>query len=539
MTRTMFSGISALVALATAFGCGNRSPEFAAKIQLLPPAAVEDHVVLVDTGRAEARLLDVSGTAAPAAPVVVPLVKNATATQIRNGHTGQLLVLCAGQPDTSKDVTPEQPGLVVLDASGGSTTYRYDSPFDQMVQSDDGRYVFLFFGAASSDSTTLRNPNEVALIDLDQKNGKPTLKTLRSLGQSPQGVVFSPGTMNIRGVDRSLAVVLLERDVAVIDLSHLERSEFTIELTKPGDPPLTASEVLFSPDEQTPKIYLRADGSDDVFAVLIEGPRPLAAGDAGAQNENDFSLHLSPFGAGTNARPSDIALFQDGAETRVLVAAPGTNTAVVVNPDSTAATTISLPVRASRIQLFQGTKPSDSTVAERALLYDPGSSNVMFLDLTGLGTENNRSGNAELLAAPQAYAKLVPLGPETALLLHQGSGVSVLNLTDRSLSPISGPNVVDAVPDLPLEKLWLAPPGDRLGFLDLTNYHPNEVRLDATIEHFVRVPKSQKSGHPKIAVTHPSSVGYMTVLDADQPANLDDAYAISGYLFQGVLGGGQ
>lgn len=541
MRSTMQSGSCAILSLAAAFGCGSRSPAVDAKVTLLEPTALADHVVFLDDGRSEARLLDVSGAAPPAAPVVVPIVRHPVGSELRKGagHSGELLVLCAGQPDTSRVVTPEQPGLVVLDANGGSKTYRYDSAFDHMVQSDDGSFVFLFFGPGEGDETTLRNPNEVALINLDQKPGKsnPVVRTLRSLGQSPQNVFFSD-RVSIAGADRNLAVVLLESDVAVVDLSHPERSEFTVELTKPGAATLTAAQVLFSLEEATPKIYLRAQGSDDVFAISIEAS--VASGEAA---QNDFSLNFSQLGAGSGAGPTDIKAFTDDGKTRLLVAAPGNGTAVVIDADSDRTTTIGLPVPASQILLFNGPKPSDSTPAERALLYTPGGQSVVFLDLAGLGTETNRSGNAEQLQVPQDYAKLTVIDDNTVMLLHQSTGLSLLDLADRSLSPITGPNVVNAVPDLELKKLWLTPPGDRLGFLDIPesadsqgarSFHPNEVRLDAPINTFVRVPSAH---HPKVALTHPGSTGYMTVLDANKPADLGSAYAVSGYLFEGVLGG--
>jgi hypothetical protein len=521
-----------------ALGCGSRSPEIDRKLIVLDPMAIDDHVVFVDVGAAEARMLDVSGGAAPAAPAHIPLVRNATTAERRKGHDDQLLILCAGQADTSKDVVPEQPGLVVIDSNGKAKTYRYDSPFDRMEQSDDGKFVFLFFGQDTSGGTSFRNPNEVAVINLEAADAKPALKTLRSLGQSPKGVKFSPGPMAVSGADRNLAVVLMDRDVAVIDLSHFDRPEFTVELTKLGASAVSAAQVLFS-KETTPRIYLRAEGSDDVFVLSLEAPPAAQSADGGgAQGANDFSLNFSQLGAGGGAQPSDIAFFEDQNKTRLLVAAPGNSTAVVIDADSGKTTTISLPAQATRILLFEGPKPGNDAPAQRALLYAPGTSRVTFLDLAALGTESNRSGNAEVVDVPQEYARLTPLGGDTSvdsvMLLHQSSGLSVLNLGERTLSPITGPNLLGAIPDLDAKKLWLTPPGDRLGFLTLPDEHTSEVRLDAPIEHFVTVPSAHTR---KVAVTHPSQAGYMTVLDAAQPADLGKAFAASGYLLEGVLGG--
>src|SRR5262245_52233424 len=149
----------------------------------------------------------------------------------------------------------------------------------------------------------------------------------------------------------------------------------------------------------------------------------------------------------------------------------------------------------------------------------------------------NRAGNAELLTLPVPYAKLTQLDDDTVMLLNQSNRFSLLKLGDRAVSPITRPNLVDAVADLDVGKLWLAPSGTQLGYLDLSNFHPNEVRLDLPIEHLVRVP-SKASGHRKVAVTHPSSIGSLTVLDTQDPANLGLAYTVTNYLFEGVLGGG-
>lgn len=534
MNRTALAGLSLL--LGALSGCGSREPRFDAAPKLMPPVAVDDHVVLVDTGRSEARLIDVAGSSPKVVPTVVPIVKNAIDVQVRNGHSDEVLVLCAGQPDVAGE-TAEQPGLVLIDAGGTSTAYRYDSAFDRLVQSDDGRYAFLFFDPTMSGGSLLKNPNEVAIIDLNSKTAVPALKTLRSLGESPRAVAFSQKPASIGGTNRDLAVVLLDKDVAVIDLSHLDRPEFTVELAQPGGTSLSAAQVLFSTDEAQPNVYVRADGTDDVFVLSLE-PRSSAGADAGTgADENDFDLTFNQFGMGVGSQPSDFALFQDGGKTRLLVTGPGNGTAIVVDADTGDTTAVTLPAPASRIHLFTGPKPSDRTPATRALLYTPGGSSVVFLDLEGFGSMTNRAGNAELLTLPTPYATLAELDAETVMLLNQTSGLNLLKLDERVLSPITGPNLTDAVPDLSVGKLWLAPPGDDLGYLDLSDFHPNEVRLEDPIEHLVVVPSSS-AAHHKVVVTHPSSIGELTVLDASDPSNLADAYMVRDFLFQGVLQGG-
>jgi hypothetical protein len=538
MNRRALTACSIVFAAAWATGCGARAPEFNENPVLVAPIGLEDHVAFLDSNRAEARLIDVSGSGASRTPTVVPIVRNTTHVELRNGHSDQLLALCAGQRDI-EGASPEQPGLVLLDASGKTKTYRYDSAFDRIVQSEDGKFAFLFFDPTTSGGDILKNPNEVAVIDLEAEETKPTLKTLRSLGESPRAIAFSDRPIPIGGTERNLAVVLSNRAVAVVDLAHLDRSEFTVELAKPGASGVSAAQVLFSTEEEKPKIYVRAEGTDDVFVVSIESESTsVPPNGAVSQGHNDFALSLNQFSTGAGARPGDIALFSDGGKVRLLVTGPGNRTAVVVDADTGNTTSVTLPGAASRIHLFTGPKPSDPTPASRALLYSPGSQAVVFLDLEGFGSTTNRGGNADLLTLPVSYAELAELNDDTVMFLNQSAGLSMLKLGDRTLSPITGPSLADAVPDLDVNKIWLAPSGPRLGYLDLPNFHPNEVRLDAPIEHLVRVPPRSK-GRPKVVVTHPSSIGSMTVLDADDPADLGLAFRVEDFLLEGVLNGGR
>ena len=528
MNRKTLGACSLAVVLACA--CGSRAPRFYVAPKTMAPVGLTDHVALVDSNRAEARLIDASSPSAARSPAVVPIVQNPTHVEVRNGHPDQALVLCAGQRDTVS-AAAEQPGLVVIGTDGKSTSYRYDSAFDRLVQSADGHYAFLFFDPASNGGGLLKNPNEVAIIDLDAKNAKPTLKTLRSLGESPHDVLFSQKPASISGSNRDLAVVLLDKDFALLDLSHPDRSDITVELAKQGGAGISAQQVLFSTTESEPKIYVRAQGTDDVFVVALEAGTPMTAGG------NDFNLSFNQFGMGARAAPSDFALFQDGDKTRLLVLGAGNGTAIVVDPDTGNTTTVTLPIAESKIHLFTGPKPSDATSAPRALLYTPGSQSVVFLDLVGFGTEQNRSGNAELLTLGSPYAALEALDDQTVMLTNQTNGLNLLKLGERVLSPITGPNLVDAVPDLTVGKLWLAPAGVELGYLDLATFHPNEVRLDDSIEHLVVVPSGSKSGH-KVAVTHPSPLGALTVLDGEDPADLSRAFTVRDFLLEGILQGG-
>lgn len=524
MRGVMGKSLAVIAALA-AFGCGSRPASYYKAPLLLPPAAIDDRLVLVDGARNEARLLDVSGATAPRTTQVVPLVTNPFHTEPRNGHADQLLVLSAGQADGA-GVTPAQPGLTVLGASGAVASYRYDPSFNAMTQSPDGRYVFLFFdsSAGQSASTVLFNPNEVALIDLEQK--QVYSETLRSFGDTPHAVAFSSADVPISTGSRRLAVALFDSSIEIFDLSHLDRARYSVVLTAG----ITLSQVVFSTTE--PKMYLRASGSDDVFVVTLSGatPEPNPVADGGALNDFTPSLNQLPAGTG----PSDIALYADGTATRLLALSPGTAEAVIVDADSSNTTEVPLPTSETNILLYQGPKPSDPTVAPRALLYSTGTTVVTFLDLVGI--EERGRLNVDTLTIEQPFASVTSLDGNLAMFVHSGTGLSVVDLGDRTVTPISGPSLASAISDPLAKKLWLAPQGGQeVAYLDLDGFRPNQVHVDAPIVTLVPVPSAST---PRVVVTHPDAMGYSTVLDARDPTNLGAAYAMRGYLFQGVTGEG-
>lgn len=507
------------VAAALTSACGGQEPQ--PKVGPMEVTSVRDHLVFLDHGRNAALLVDVSGSAPPASFDVVPLVSNSTHFARRTDHDDELLVLSAGQPDDGV-LAPEQPGLTVLRGDGRKVEYRYDSAFDQIAQSDDGKYAILSFspGAASRSASLVFNPNEIAILDLETE-GDPVIRTLRSVGGSVRSVVFSPELAIGNTAPRRVAVLLFDSVISILDLSNPGRPEFTVELSRRGAASLTLSQVLFS--ETEPKLYLRAQGSNDVYVIS------LTEADPGSSLENDFLPVLNQLGAGGD--PSDLALFDEGGQPRLLVASPGSRAAVVIEPNGSNVTQIPLPRAANRILRFEGPSPFEDRTAPRALLYGQDETSVTFLDLEDI--EERASRNVDLLTVAEPFSEAVRVDDETVMLVHKSTGLSLLDLGGRTVAKLAGPNLAGAVADPNVRKLWLPPRGQtRLGFLDLEQgFHPSEVRVDAPIESLVTVPASTR---PKVVVTHASSVGWVTVLDAHRPNDASAAFSLRGFYLSGA-----
>jgi hypothetical protein len=476
---------------------------------LSEPRALDEHVVWFDRNNDEALLLDV-GTSKPEPELDRIELPAMPRSVVRRNGQNQLLVLLSDEEDASGK-------LAVLGPSRVEQVYEIGAEFDALQQSEDGRWALAYFSpnrAGVDPSTSLLfNPNEIAIVDLEAEGeGAVVQRTLRSLGSVPRRVEFSP-PMTIAGETRRLVVVFFEAEVTLIDLNHLDRPEYTIELSRGGGLGLT--EVRFSPEEQ--RIYLLADGSSDVFVLrLLE---------AGENRENDFEPSLNQLG--TDSTPRDMVVFENDGERKLLVAS--SSSAQVVESSSNRVTQIPLENPGDRILLFEGASPFDDEVEPRALLYRLGSPGVTFLDLDDIEERTTRN-REEFQLAP--IASLVPLENNQVLANHDTGGLSILNLEERTASPIQAQiSLAQAVPSLETSRIWVAPTGQTtLGFVDLANLHPGQVRLDLPIANFLSF---ENTSSPKVVVTHPDAVGAVSILSAANPG--DGGRTLYGFLQAGVL----
>ena len=514
--------------------CGDRQDDINTPRQLMDPLGLESTLVLVDQQEPAALLYDVALEPLPSVATRVPLPHGPMMLVRREGKD-EALVLCSGRrADVKHDEEPA--ALVALGGNGKERTYELGNPFGALIQSSDGRYAFLLKGEQSG--RLLDNPNEVAIVDLDKgpkDDGAITLRTLRSFGDSPRGVIFSP-EMAIAGEVRRLAVVLSDTNVTLLDLDHLDRRETTVQLTSEASASVVPSQIAFNPD--APEIYVRAEGSSDVYVFNLS---PRAEGEANEDDEprNDFRPFIDQLGVA--GAPTDMALYTTSdAGNRLLVLSGGApqtgfqSSATVVDAATSNVTAVALPSPASHALTFTATSPRDQTLRPRALLYSPGGTELLFLDLEDL--EERGSRNLEALNLPQPVRELVPMLEEgRVLVLHDDQRVSLVDLAGRTLSPITtSVELEDALFDHVRRRLWVGPEGQRfVGWLELDTGDTRETLLDASIEHVVPL---LDSGH--LVVLHPRRLGHLTVLDADKPTR-EAARSVRGFLAAGLLDRGE
>lgn len=538
-----------LVVAGSMIGCGSRSAKLDEKPQVVGVLPIGNNLVYVQS-TGVAQRLDVmapepkpqtSRIAITAAPRTVVTRPRSTETPQDLTRPDEILILSDGKRDSYGQVQ-QAPALTAMDAAGNTRVYELTQSGQQLQVSDDGNYAVLFNATADSTaSELLSNPNEIALVDLKQapSNGNnPSIRSLGAVGGSVQGVWF-PEPMPIAGdtQPRQLALFSFPGGISLMDLSKLQSPDIKeIKMELPGWVPATGSasapvsDVVV--DKDASKIYLRNGTSSNVMVISFQAIDSSAQGDSGVGN--DFQPSFNYLGVG--GVPSAFAVYSEPeSNVQRLVAAVGTNV-VVVNSDSNTTTTVPLQYSATKIMLFMGTSPTDSSNAQRALLYGIGQGGVSFIDLKNLEQNKSRAVQTVAFGATVGAVMSVPAMANSLLLFFSAGGLGVLDLQTRHWSPIDsaiGIQSAIADPSTSLSRVWVATPKDsRVGYLDLApTLHTDGITLDNPVEHFFRV---DAAGVQKVVVTHDQVGGAVTIFDAQTPVR-QTAHKLEGFLLSGIL----
>lgn len=520
--------ISILV-LTTAFACGDREIGWERDRTIIGPIPLKDRVAYIDNARDRVIVVDMTGSR--------PEIHGYTIGRraifaVPTPDKEHLAVVTRGEEAIVKGQIDEAPTLWLVDVSEPNTvpvSYPVGSPFDRIAIAEDGSLAVVYFSDAGPDSEgVFRNPNELAVVDLSREadDTNPTLKTVRSFGSAPSGVVLSPPITVPDAPDstpRTFAFVLAFDSVTVIDATYPERNEVSIRLDGTGDQVLPR-ELVFDPTSAT--AYLRSDNARDVLEILIryEEPSPNDAFD------NDYRTALAELGAGGG--PADIAVYDDPEGRRfVLAATPGTREVVVIDTETGEFTAVPTPDPIDRILLF----PADPDVAPRVALLasiSAGRSQVHLLSLDGIRDELVAI-DLETVELSQPVLDVVPVpGRDLAMIVHDDNR-TVLGLLDvgiGSVSPLQGVGRLDSY-DFSADGRYLmgATLGvERVGFLQLDNLHPLDMRLDDTPVGVLSM------GGGSVFVDHGDPFGRATIMPSPE-SRREDAVVISGFLLADVL----
>jgi hypothetical protein len=242
---------------------------------------------------------------------------------------------------------------------------------------------------------------------------------------------------------------------------------------------------------------------------------------------NDFRPTVNPLGGGNG--PRDMVLFGDAGDERLMVVAAGSSQVLVIDPSTSKTNALVLKVPAQHILKFEGGSPRDSRRQTHALLYNDSLNGITFFDPEDLG--DNPEDRLEVLSTPSPVKNLISLEEDGKVVLLQQTGLSVLDLTAHTITPIASDMTLATATFDPMRKrLWAVPMGEsHIGTLDLTTGKTDEIRLDAPVRTLVPM-----FAEGRLCALHEADIGYVTLVELDEP-DREHAISVRGFFVNNLL----
>jgi hypothetical protein len=540
----------ALILVALVVGCGERREQIDVPPNIVDRARLGGELLFVDANRSEVDAVDVmkeaptpsvtriSVTANPRLIVertpgvrrsVVGAggnIQNADPLEIRVREgcglsPKQVLVLGDGSRNAGGDYI-DMPSLTVIDQEHKVVRYELSRAFGQLLLSGDaGAHYALLWGTSTTGGSDdlLNDTNRVALIDLSQppSSSNPIERTVKATGGSVTNAVITP-ELRINGELRPLALFSYGNGLSLWDLAHPDLEEITVEGLS-GSNQFQFKRIVA--DLENAQLYLIQQNEPDL-RVLTLGPA--------TSGNRDFwpSWNQLPLGLSS---ASDMVFYTDASVPKVLVAA-GDRLGIVDANDSRVAT-VPLSPAGSKMVSFKGASPNDNDVnKQRVLVWSEGGSSVSFVELGNL--EKGGAQNIEVLPLGYALTDLIQLEGNLWLTVLGGGGVGTLDLDSRRFRPLAA-NVQLRSPliESDARRVWVGGSNsdNRVGYFDPETLATGSLRLDSPVEEVFQF---ENDKHRRVAVTHDSPIGEMTIVDATTVTR-NSSQVLTGFLVDGLV----
>jgi hypothetical protein len=320
---------------------------------------------------------------------------------------------------------------------------------------------------------------------------------------------------------RTFAFVLSANNLTMLDATFPTRREVSIRLDLGGQAVLPR-EVVFAPN--TSSAYVRSDNARDVLQVSIEA----------APQATDLSADYRPLLAerGAGGGPTDIAVYDDPAGRRyVLAATPNTGEVVVIDADTAQFRSVPISDPIDRILLF----PVGLDVPPTKALFASTSTRVTrvhVLDLVNIEDPLTQI-DIRTITLDKPVRDVVPVpGRELAMIVHDDARtvLGLLDMETESTSPLLGVGKLDSYDFSPSGSHLIGATGSvsRIGFVALDNLHPTDFRLDDPPARVL------STANAKIFVDHGDPLGHATIIPSPD-ADRADALVLSGFLTTNLL----
>lgn len=395
--------------------------------------------------------------------------------------------------------------IVDIDKPSAVEKVELSGDFDRITVDPFGEFLVLSFSGADGENVVARNLNEIGVVSLS--GGDPVFTTLSTRANS---FSFAP-PFQLDGQDQRLMAVLADDELTVFDLladtdeDRLREVPLSISESEAGRIPLQT--VFDTSSDSKLDIYLRTQ-SEDISRITVR----LA-------NGGNRKLNLSTDQL-TVPVPSAMELVTLANGTTRLVTASSTSpTVTVVDTISDLGTTFDLPLSAPAQKLipFRTVVEEDGVKSEelRLLAYSSRSQLVAVIRPETVALEGDdptlgRSVTAIRLEQAPTRIELATGSTDQAIVFHESSGFSLLNLFKNNDVPIQG----GALRSVLFNRAFVYVVYRTLANLTIFtgDGHPTNFDLPyrGTSVHFF-------SETETLIVPHPDNNGSFTILDANDP----------------------
>jgi hypothetical protein len=449
--------------------------------------------------------------------------------------------------------TPQDqlPSLTVISLNSSlhatSSMYTMPDPLSNLAVDPLGDYVVAWSG---SNTAFAENPNEIVIFNLKQPFSpspgtpsappNPVARNIRSFGGIPQQLVYSP-SLNLPanpppGVTQSqrrLLFVETTLDVSIVDLTNafqpwtsstsFGRPEITVQLTSgTSTTSLSPAGLVVDPNPDDGRLAFFTTGDRSVYTVQLLASSP------GAPNDFTPQINLTDVGG----IPSDIQFVRTDAGLRVAALVPSNSNAVLVEPDTSQTTPVSLAAGFTSMSLVTNvvsSAPGGSAApnTDVALLWSTESGVAAGVALWTLGTTVGQPYRSiEVLSVNEpiqgvldvpgsTYGSLKVLAPQAGA--YGGGDFYVLDLVARTASPIH----TTTSPTLSISpdgmRMWAYDQSTNLAQIDFGTLNPVPLTTRSPISVVYDIQNvGTGSGRSLVAIHGKGALG-ATVFDAISP----------------------
>jgi len=440
------------------------------------------------------------------------------------------LVRFVALPESEMAILTREPATLTILGSDATVVdvVPLPSSYDRVHVDDSGRFFVFHYGPNSSGGVDdiLFNAREMSIVDREATQGE-RVKTFTLAGFSPVDVVFAPEfTLMDPTRPKHYAVAMGPNALAFVDLTTTEDvdRQRTVPLVEPGSSrTVQPTGIHFSDDDPEDPFdmtaYVLVTGLDEIVAIDILPADPSTG------REMRPSLNQLP----TVVQPSQIHAYDVDGRTYLLVLGNVNEDIAIVDTATGAVERVSLGRRLSRAVLYE--EDTASGVGQRALLYRPGQSVVVFVDLENLLRQGQSATRARVLGSSVSSIQISDVGGSRKAIVSYASsqGLGIIDLNRQVEVPITSRSALGEFVVVGDRFITTVSGVERLAVVDLVTESPSAVDIPARATGLEVLP-----GAGTLVVVHPHSAGWLSFYNlaelASGPYASERGFYLNGFL---------